>query len=323
MRVPDREQGSALLTVLLLVAVMATLAATALDRISVGTRLAGNAATVGQGRAWLAAAELLAATKIEDLLAADDAQITLAGGWAGTERTLSLPDGAVVRTRLDDAGNCFNLNSLVQPRAGGSLDHRPIGQGQFAALMMLVGIGEGDAARIAASAADYIDSDSTPLPGGAEDSSDASLTPNRMMAHPSELRSVSGVTDRYYRLLRPWICALPIAELSPINVNTLLPEQAPLLAMLAPGKLDTARARAIIATRPVDGFGSTVSFWSQPALAALGAHPDVTEQTKVRTAFFRLRAEADSGGATLSETALIDARHPPARVISRSYGEED
>lgn len=322
MTVPDREQGSALLTVLLLVAVMATIAATALDRIAVGTRLAANAATVGQARAWLGATELLAAGRVEDLLAADDAQTTLAGGWAGVERSISLPDGAVVRTRVDDGGNCFNLNSLVQPRQGGSLAPRPLGQGQFTALMILVGIPEADASRIAASATDYIDSDSTPVAGGSEDPSDIALSPNRMMAHVSELRAVPGMSDRYYRLLKPWICVLPLAELSPINVNTLLPEQAPLLAMLVPGKLEPQRARALIATRPAGGYGSVVSFWSQPALSALQAHPDVTEQTKVRTAFFKLRAETVSGSVTLGETALIDARHPPARVISRSYGDE-
>ena len=93
---PANERGVALLSVLLLVAVMATVAATALDRIGIGTRLAANAATVGHGRAWLESAELLATTRIEDLLAADETK-TLGAGWLGLERRIALPDGAVVR----------------------------------------------------------------------------------------------------------------------------------------------------------------------------------------------------------------------------------
>ena len=46
----DRERGAALLTVLLLVAVIAVLAATALERLRVSTRLAGNAAALDQAR---------------------------------------------------------------------------------------------------------------------------------------------------------------------------------------------------------------------------------------------------------------------------------
>ena len=43
------ERGAALLSVLLLVAVMAVIAATALDRLTLATRIAGSAATVDQG----------------------------------------------------------------------------------------------------------------------------------------------------------------------------------------------------------------------------------------------------------------------------------
>ena len=320
MTVPPQEKGAALLTVLLLVAVMATIAATALDRISVRTRLTANVATVAQGRMWLETAELLGMTRIEDLLSADEAQ-TLPRGWLGAERTISLPDGAVVRARLEDAGNCFNLNSLVEQRNNGELVARRMALTQFTALMTLIGIQEGEAVRIAASAADFIDSDSAPLPAGAEDGSRATLVANRMMADASELRAVAGVSERHYNVLKPWICALPTTDLSPINVNTLLAEQAPLLAMLAPGKLDVARARAQIASRPADGYGSVVKFWDSPTLAGVDPSPETGQQVKVRTAFFRLRASVESAGLDVHETVMIDARRKPAHIVSRSFGE--
>lgn len=317
MIVPPRQKGAALLTVLLLVAVMATIAATALDRISVGTRLAANVATVAQARTWLETAEVLAATRIEDLLAADQSQ-TLAHGWLGRERTIAMPHGAIVRARIEDGGNCFNLNSLVEQRQDRSLVARPLAERQFVALMTILGIAEGEAARIAASATDYIDSDAVPLRAGAEDSS-GYLSANRMMADASELRAVPGASE-HYNILQPWICALPLAELSAINVNTLVPEQAPLLAMLAPGKLDLARARAQIASRPNDGFGSVVKFWDSPVFAGVDPGSQESQQAKVRTHFFTLSARVQAGEVELAETALIDARRPPARIVSRSFG---
>ena len=319
MKVHSNERGAALLSVLLLVAVMATIAATALDRLSIGTRLAANAATVGQGRAWLESAELLATTRLEDLLAADTAK-TLPSGWMGVERTIALPDGAVVRARVEDGGNCFNLNSLVTRLADGRLAYRPVGVSQFTALMTLLGIPAGEAARIAASASDYIDSDSAPQNLGSEDG--GSIIPaNHMMADASELRSVAGVTDRQYGLVSRWICALPTTDLSPINVNTLLPEQAPLIAMLVPDKLDVARARAAIAQRPAEGFLSAAQFWALPPLAEISLPLGVGEQLKVQTAFFTLDARVQSSDVDVRETALIDAHAKPAHVIRRSWAD--
>ena len=57
---PQSERGAALLTVLLLVAVMAVITATALDRLRLSTRLAVNGAAMAQARAYSLAAEGIA-----------------------------------------------------------------------------------------------------------------------------------------------------------------------------------------------------------------------------------------------------------------------
>ncbi len=320
MNVPANQRGAALLTVLLLVAVMATIGATALDRIGLATRLASNVSTLAQARAWLGTAELLAVARIEDLLALDQSQTTLAGGWLGVERSITLPDGATVRASVADGGNCFNLNGLVERQADGTLVERPRGREQFVALMSLLGIARGEADRIASSAADYIDSDSAPLPAGAEDGGGAT-PPNALMADASELRAVAGVSARHYGMLERWLCALPTAEPAPINVNTLLPEQAPLLASIAPGALDVARARAQLGARPADGYGSVLNFWNSPVVAGIEVPGEAAQQVKVRTAFFTLRAVVAANGVEVRESALIDARSSPARIIRRQWGE--
>lgn len=305
---PRKQRGAALLTVLLLVAVMATVAATAMDRLGVGIRLAGNSANLVRRRAWLASAELLALTRIEDLLAADSGQTTLGGGWLGNSRTIALPDGGVVRATLRDGGNCFNLNSLVQAQ-GQMLAARPIAARQFVALMGFLGISRGEAEVIAAAATDYIDSDMEPSPAA-----------HQPMIDVSELRSIGPVPPRAYRLLEPWLCALPVTDLSPLNVNTLLPQQAPLLAMLDPAAIDLARARSQIAGRPTGGFGSVMQFWNSGALRGLTIPPEAAGQVRVKTEYFLLTASVTSGEAELAQTALIDGRTRPARLIWRQWG---
>ena len=47
-----KEEGAALLTVLLLVAVISDLAMSALDKLTIATRLAGNMSAMDQSRAY-------------------------------------------------------------------------------------------------------------------------------------------------------------------------------------------------------------------------------------------------------------------------------
>ncbi|PMZ86328.1 hypothetical protein, partial [Pseudomonas sp. FW305-42] len=61
--VPRTERGAALLTVLLLVAVIAVLAGVALEKLRLATRLGGNAVALDQARAFSFAAETLAVFK--------------------------------------------------------------------------------------------------------------------------------------------------------------------------------------------------------------------------------------------------------------------
>src|SRR3546814_7331354 len=89
------------------------------------------------------------------------------------------------------------------------------------------------------------------------------LPANRKMADVSELRAVRGVTPKIYARIKPWICALPVTDPVKLNVNTLAPEQAPLVAMLLPGEITTAEARAVLAARPAGGYGSSVRFWER------------------------------------------------------------
>ena len=318
------ECGAALLTVLLLVAVMAVVAATALERVALATRMTGNGGAMDQARAYADAGTQIARMRIGDLVAANPAKITLAGGWMGTPQSIPVP-GGIATARVTDGGNCFNVNSVVTGESEASLKVRPIGVAQFQALLQALGVEIRQAQTAAAGLADWIDSDSVPQPGGAEDETYAQASrpyraANRLMVDASELRAVNGVTPAIYDLVRPWICALPVTDLSPININTLLPTQAPLFAMLLPGELSVAQARQLLAQRPTDGYGSTVQFWKLPSLAGLSPGQGVSEQVKLTTRFFEVDVAVNVGGTQMVERALIDARESPATIVRRTWG---
>jgi general secretion pathway protein K len=191
--------------------------------------------------------------------------------------------------------------------------------------MKAIGVPDEQARTVAASLGDWIDSDRTPLPGGAEDEVYAQAAipyraANTLLADVTELRAVAGVTSAVYAQLRPWVCVLPTTELSPINVNTLSPDQAPLVVMLLPDQLSLESARAAIAARPVDGWNRVSDFRKLPALASLQLG-GMLDQASVATRWFAIRLDIEIAGAELSERGLIDAGTSPARLVARSWGD--
>jgi general secretion pathway protein K len=323
---PPRERGAALLAVLLLVTVMGALTTIALERLRLSTSLAGNVVALDQARTFAIGIESLTTLTIDDLLARSSERTTLEGGWNGARRRLPMPGGAVAEAVVRDGGNCFNINSLASFAPPATFLPRPSGMSQFQALMVLIGIPEGAAGPIAEAAGDWIDSDAAPNRQGAEDPQYAGAqqgyrTGNTMFSEVSELRAVSGMTPEIYTRLRPWVCALPTTDLSPINVNTLAPEQAPLLAMLGPQQIGVDAVRGVLAARPQQGWNSMTDFWVQ--FQGINLPFDVQLQPQLRTRWFSLDVLVELEGAELQETALIDARLAPAKVVARRWGSEE
>lgn len=321
-RADPAERGAALLTVLLLVAVIAVMAGAMLEKLRLSTRQSANAVTGEQARAGAMAAEAMAGVRIDTLLAQARDRVTLAGGWSGRAFALPLPGGGAATARVTDGGNCFNLNGLVTEAAPGVYSSLPLARDQFARLMRLLNIPAPVAEQVAGGATDWIDTDDGQQPSGAEDARYTGQqvgyrTSGTLMADPSELRAVAGVTPEVYATLKPWICTLPVAAPSPVNVNTLLPEQAPLLAMLGDSAPLVDAVRERIAARPPQGWSDAGAIWT-----GVTAPADAGAQTAVTTRWFRLAVDVRAPGAELEERALIDARRLPVRLVARQWGED-
>lgn len=323
--VPPSERGAALLAVLVLVVIMAAIAAGAFERLRLSTAMAMNAAALDQARAYALGVEDLLALRIDDLAGEDAYVTTLVGDWNGAERRIPLPGGGLAFGTVRDGGNCFNLNSLVQGDAASTLVQRPAAIEQFVALMVVLGLPEPTARRVAAATADWIDSDDQPGPQGTEDSAYGGSQPeyragNGLLADPSELRAVAGVTPEIYKSLRPYLCALPAADMSPINVNTLMPRDAPLLAMFAPNRARPDRVRGLIAARPRGGWRNTYDFWRSAEQAGLETNSDPMSQLQLKTHWFTIDLKVRFEDSEIEEWALVDARLAPAKVVARRWG---
>lgn len=349
-----RQRGVALLTVLLLVAVMTVLVIGVLDDIRFGVRRAGNAQTVAQAQRYALGAEALARSQMQRLARRDPGRTALDGNW--NDRPFALPIGSaatgagdpgadgtterdplgsaaaaggeagIISVRVFDSTTCFNLNSVVQG-AGEQWQRSDIGAGQFTALVAALGIPgpRGDA--LADALVDWIDADQAAGPQGAEDAAYAGrgyLTAGALLAEVSELRAVRGFDDAVYARLRNHVCALPTPDLSPINVNTLERDDGALLSMLTRGALSPEDGRRVILARPPGGWRDYASFWAHPALAALSLPNPVLEQVALRTRYFGLHAEVEYGGAHVVLSALFEQDAAgDTRLLARRWSADE
>ena len=319
------ERGAALITVLLLVAVMSILAVALLDDIRFGIRRAVNANENGQAQWYALGAEALAKNRIAQL-ARSDGRTSLAGNWP--ERSFDYPlDNGRMALRLADGGACFNLNSVVEG-AGELLQRRDRGAAQFLTLLLALGFAEQDAASLTAALVDWIDSDLLREPGGAEDEAYAAApvarrTAGTLMAEASELRAVHGVTEEVYRRLRPFVCALPTADLTRINANTLPAARAVLLTTVTDGRLLPADAMRLVAMRPPEGWTNMAEVNAAPPVAALGGGGGLGEQVSLVTRFFHLEADVRYGAGEVMCSSLFEKNGFDIRLVSRRWGAEE
>lgn len=324
-----RQRGVALLTVLLLVAVMAALTVAMLDDIRFGLRRAGNAQALAQARWHAIGAEALALARIEALARMDPAVTTLAGDWNGRSFLFPVENG-MIRATLSDATACFNLNSVVHG-AGDLLHRREEGVDQYLALLQALDIPVAQAQALTDTLVDWIDSDQRRIGLGHEDEGYARgrggyRTGDTLLAEPSELRALHGYSAEIYARLRPHVCALPTTALTPVNVNTLAQEDAPILSMLTDGRVDPVQARRVIAARPRAGWRSDDAFWTAPGMREAMPSPAALNQVALRTRYFRLHADVESGPAQATLSALIehaaDGPDAPARLLARRWSPE-
>lgn len=295
-----RERGVALLTVLLVVAVVAMLGTALTRTLWQAQRRVETAALARQARACALGAEALAAA-------------ALAGARGPrAERALAQPvalavEGGTLEWRLLPLSGRFDLNALV--KTDGSLDAERYAL--FERLLRLLGL----KAELAAAIADWIDADRTPrFPGGAEDAEYALERPpyaaaNRPLVSVGELRAVRGIDAAAWAKLAPLLAALP--QSGPLDVAS---APGALLAALAGriGSDDRAAWAGLEAARDGRDCASVESCVGElPAGVELAVGGD----------WFELHARARVGRVRTTLVSLLH-REAGTRITVQSRHEE-
>lgn len=310
----------ALLTVLLLSVVMGVLVIAMLDDIRFGVQRTSNAQALAQAQRFALGAESMARKRVAQL-AQPGVRVE---SWSGKPLVFPIENG-LMQARLRDASTCFNLNSMVSGIPG-QWRRQEMGVRQYMALLTALEFPAAQAQALADALADWIDSDGVRAPLGAEDSTYAARRPayrtgGTLLAEASELRAIQGYSTAVYQRLRPYVCALPDTALSPVNVNALTVERAPVLSMLTLGATSAGRARQAIAARPPGGWSAQTFFDS---LTDLQPGREIYDQVQFSPRWFVLDVEVEHAGAQATLTALLEYNGMgDARLAARRWTRDE
>jgi general secretion pathway protein K len=311
-----RQRGVALITAILIAALVTVAAVALAARQQFDLRRSANLLEADQAYLYALAGE----TWARQILAQDATQSavdTLTEDWARPLPPVPVTGGSV-GGRIEDLQGRFNLNNLGQPSG------EPVSDPVQALQRLLAAAGragQGLSPELAIRVADWVDADLNPLPGGAEDLEYLALdvpyrTGNHALASPSELAAVAGVTPEILRQLLPWVATLPAA--TPVNVNT---APAPVLMSLHPD-LTAAIAEQLIAYREQSPFDDPADFVD--TLKAdfgidLGAEAADT-RVSVVSDYFLVTVEATIGRTPFRLYSLLRRQQQKVSTLSRSFG---
>ncbi|MDN3608556.1 type II secretion system minor pseudopilin GspK [Vibrio ostreicida] len=327
MRAKQSQRGVALIVILLLLAVMVSMAASMADRLFSQFKRASNQINYQQAYWYSLGVEALAKKGIEQSYKDNDESINLSQPWAKELSGLTL-DYGTLNGKMYDAQACFNLNALAEASQTTGSTQPPFLVEKFQHLLEELEVDNYQSEIIAQSVWEYVDSnDSVNASLGVEDSYYESLSPaylsaNTLMADSSELRAINQVGGDVMEKVKDYVCALPTSDFR-LNVNTLSVEHAALLTAMFYPNLSTAQAKQVLENRGPDGWASINDFFSQSALSDISA--DMQKKVKgyltVDSAYFELDAEVlvDKSRVRI-RSLLFSNNRETATVVRRRFG---
>lgn len=298
-----RQQGVALITALLVVALAVTAATAMATRLHVDVRRTGNLLHGEQAYAYALSAESWAYVILRKD-ASDSQHDALDEDWATALPPISV-EGGIVSGRISDLQGRFNVNNLVDP--SGNPDTNEIDY--FKRLLTILKL---DPA-LSAALLDWIDVDiNATFPGGAEDDTYLLLDPpyraaNRPLVSISELQLVQGFTAEVAATLAPHVTALPKATV--INVNTATPEV--LLALHQ--DMTEQDVERLVADREQAAFTEKATFLAHDALAGLA----LVTPTGVSSNWFQVLTDVRVGSGQARVDSLFERDTGKLRIVSR------
>lgn len=319
------QAGAALITVLLVIAIVSVIAVNLGGKLQLQITRMGNLQQAEQSYwMWLSAEDVLKEV-LQTELEENDGVAHKEQNWA--QRSGPFPvEGGQIAAKVRDLYSCFNLNSLVADAEDpGTLEKR---KRQYKALLEALEIDNYQAEILTDSLVDWLDEDSQ-LSGsnGAEDPDYESLpkpylAANSQLLEMSELRMVRGYSAKVVNSLNSVACVIPNETDLKININTLEQDQAAVLTGVTEGKLALADAMALLNNRPPQGYESDEELAELAELSGVrseleGELPELT----VSSEYFQLVAMIQWGEVEMRARSVLHLNEGRVQTLYRAMGD--
>ncbi len=315
-----RERGVALITVLLVVAIVTVVSAAMVARQQLSIRASSNQLQARQAWHYALGGEALAqAILARDLRAGTTGEPGASGEAAAVDHLLEpwaqpLPafeiDQGEILVRIEDLAGRFNLNDLLRDQ-----QPNPAAVEQFRRLLLRLQISAPYAERLL----DWLDPDQQPSGEyGAEDNAYLALDPpyrnaGRRLHDLSELRLLLDMREEDFQRLAPYVAALPPNV--PLNVNT----ASPMVLSSLSDNLSLGAAESLVELRRVAPFRNSAAFLAQPAMAGTTLQGTALA---VGSQFFQATSEVRLGDRRLALVSLLQREQDGSvRVLARNLGQ--
>ena len=297
----ESQKGVALVTVLLIVSLSATVATAMLVRKDIEAQRQASIRDWGQAYQVALGVEAWGMQILLRDLKESGKKDTLSEEWATLLPPMSITGGEI-SGKIEDLQGRFNLNNL---KWEGELEklEQDLEFQQFQRLLESAG---GDS-ELAYAVVDWIDQGQALIHNfGAEDAEYMEEVPpyragNRFFASASELLLVKGITREIYQQLKPYVIALPESD-TLLNVNTV---SMPLLLALDP-VLNDERVKMVEEQQRDGGFASLSGFASHAAFqGSLIDKQHFLKNLGLYSKYFQVTADITVGKSRLKYAAVI------------------
>ena len=325
MNLLKKDDGAALISVLLLVAVMSAAMVASFDLLGFYTRGVTANAQIAQANEYALAGEFVGARQAREL--SEKGSLAKIVGVSVNENQITIPiANGEVNGLLRDRSNCFNLNSVIQVNNGDRYEINQIGYEQFIRLLKTIGIGERSAVSLSASLVDWQDSDSRPIQGGAEDYNYSLLdlpyqTANVPLMDIDELRLINGFTPDLIDAIKPFVCIDPISMKTNINLNSITNDKALLMQALLGQSLSAQDMTAIISQRPEFGYDNVARFWDHSFFQGKNIHSNIRSQFSLKSDKYEIVVDVKMSDIRVQLNSIITLNNDGTyHVINRKFG---
>jgi len=332
-----KQQGVALITVMLIVALCAVIASQMTARLQVQMQRSANVSFNQQAYWYAMGAEAFTKRVLIKVFTAEPNVTNLSQAWAEEETTFPVDFGEITG-EITDLQSCLNLNALRAPfeESQNTSNRNTRNQGDdkaparlaLEALLInlqLENVSQFEAESMADALTDWLDADTRiSSAGGAEDNDYASrefpyLAANHYLASVNELRVIEHFTPAIINAIKPYVCVIPGSELHKVNINTIDSEHVELLQALLGSTLE--QAQDVLSARGEKGFDSLDTFYNLPAVVQIENFNDKKDSFTIDSEYFNMKASASFNESYYAMNSVMQiTENKYINVLSRTVG---